>query len=632
MGEVFSTDSKSLSSPGFLAPERSKSRRKKRHSVSKRASSSSNTLPERRRYRNSSKGVESLSMTAYLSMRSPNSRRGDNSAPTREFWEALEASETDSQRRRWHDVVKRSPSGRISDEDPDRLEKLIVRKGVPLEYRQLLWCGNSMDGNEDLENMSLPKERVLESCWKQIDMDTPRTPYLTAATRDRLQRVLRYFSAFASPQSGYCQGMNFVAAVPLSIGLSEKCTLGILKKLIVDPAGILYGMYDPDLTGLHQEVDNLEMAVSLCYPHLLQRLGSSADFASFAVDSWLTLFASRLPYHAILRYWDYILAFHTDRSLVRSIIIAQMLYLLPESEHSAWDDHEHVALGQYRDRLASLVKSDVDAILELSMKVRAELAKVKARKPRGNGRYNRSEETKYEAVMIILENELSDDDHLKAALHYFLEGNSGGKDLLGILQRVDSADHEDATDTVGEIMGDDSSINSDLPHSSSSGTASRMPHSPAVDLAQAYIEVVQWRSQQRIDQILHSEKKSIEVLQDLVDYVIECSDSFRASGVLVDLFLEHDTDFMAFIADPKDLQELLQCVSRISSSEEPTNGKGPDQHFDPVAVSQTILSQSGGLSLHGLLDWYAAAAFSLRRWLALELLAGTKIDLTRLCL
>ena len=131
-----------------------------------------------------------------------------------------------------------------------------------------------------------------------------------------LRRVLLAFAAHA-PTTGYCQSMNFVAALLLlavargparlhapprggggpPTPADEEAAFWLLVALADDDGGILYrGLYGAELAGCHVELRCLEGLVKSKLPKVAARLDrAGADMSLLATDWFLCLFCTALP-------------------------------------------------------------------------------------------------------------------------------------------------------------------------------------------------------------------------------------------------------------------------------------------------------------------------------------------------
>ncbi|BDA49083.1 TBC1 domain family member 2A [Coccomyxa sp. Obi] len=201
----------------------------------------------------------------------------------------------------------------------EKLKKLC-RKGIPPQYRPWVWMSLSGAAEKQGEHMANYYDAMVhmgESTSEfahQIDLDLARTfpanDYMsTEEGQAALRRVLLAFSAH-QPQVGYCQSMNYLAAMLLlALDRSEEKAFWVLVSLI-DDGGILYqGMYSQNLVGAHVEMRSLQELVVAKLPRLHQHFGKlGCDMTIIATDWFLCLFSTSLPAETTMRCWDALLS------------------------------------------------------------------------------------------------------------------------------------------------------------------------------------------------------------------------------------------------------------------------------------------------------------------------------------
>ncbi|TYZ57438.1 hypothetical protein PybrP1_003678 [[Pythium] brassicae (nom. inval.)] len=137
---------------------------------------------------------------------------------------------------------------------------------------------------------------------------TPPTPGPTVERRrEALENVVRAFSS-VNTEIGYCQGMDHVTAVLLSVvDWHEARAFWLLTSLVASPRYSLDALYSPGLPDLSLRCYQLEQLLHLYLPELARYL-SAIDFpiSMFATSWFLTLFTSMetLSYDVILHVFD----------------------------------------------------------------------------------------------------------------------------------------------------------------------------------------------------------------------------------------------------------------------------------------------------------------------------------------
>ncbi|KAK9832050.1 hypothetical protein WJX81_002190 [Elliptochloris bilobata] len=200
----------------------------------------------------------------------------------------------------------------------DKLKKLC-RKGVPPELRPRVWPQVSGAAAWQAQHIAgyfeamVARGEAESEFARQIELDLPRTFPANAwvagaAGQAALRRVLLAFSAHA-PSMGYCQGMNYLAAMALlALACAEEGAFWVLAAMI-DDGGILYrNTYAHNLVGAHVEMRSLEELVAAKLPRLHRRLAElGCDMTILATDWFLCLYATSVPCETALRVWDALL-------------------------------------------------------------------------------------------------------------------------------------------------------------------------------------------------------------------------------------------------------------------------------------------------------------------------------------
>ncbi|KAL6763534.1 TBC-domain-containing protein [Haematococcus lacustris] len=195
-----------------------------------------------------------------------------------------------------------------------RLKKLVRQGGVPAAHRAWVWSevsgANAMrsDHPSNYFRRLSTSSQASEASIRQIDLDLPRTypehQWLCSVTgQASLCSVLLAYSIH-NPQVGYCQGLNFVAAMLLvSTDKQPETAFWLLTALL---ERILYiNNYSPDLPGFQVEMLTLTDLVKEKLPKLHKHLQDlSCEMQILATDWYLTLYATSLPPEVAVRVWD----------------------------------------------------------------------------------------------------------------------------------------------------------------------------------------------------------------------------------------------------------------------------------------------------------------------------------------
>ncbi|KAG4181149.1 hypothetical protein ERO13_A10G208300v2 [Gossypium hirsutum] len=231
--------------------------------------------------------------------------------------------------------------------------EVLVRGGVPMALRGELWqafvgvkarrvdnyyqdllanetnCGNNTE-QQSLQSDS--KGSTTESIggpekWKgQIEKDLPRTfpghPALDDDGRNALRRLLTAYARH-NPSVGYCQAMNFFAALLLLL-MPEENAFWTLMGIIDD---YFDGYYSEEM--IESQVDQLvfEELVRERFPKLVNHLDYLGVQVAWVTGPWfLSIFMNMLPWESVLRVWDVLLYEGNRVMLFRTALALMELY------------------------------------------------------------------------------------------------------------------------------------------------------------------------------------------------------------------------------------------------------------------------------------------------------------------
>ncbi|XWS75079.1 hypothetical protein CRYUN_Cryun01aG0054300 [Craigia yunnanensis] len=231
----------------------------------------------------------------------------------------------------------------------DELE-VLVRGGVPMALRGELWqafvgvrtrrvdnyyqdlLANETNSGNNTEQQSFQsdcKGSTTESIcgpekWKgQIEKDLPRTfpghPALDDDGRNALRRLLTAYARH-NPSVGYCQAMNFFAALLLLL-MPEENAFWALMGIIDD---YFDGYYSEEM--IESQVDQLvfEELVRERFPKLVNHLDYLGVEVAWVTGPWfLSIFMNMLPWESVLRVWD-VLLFEGNRVMLFRTALALM--------------------------------------------------------------------------------------------------------------------------------------------------------------------------------------------------------------------------------------------------------------------------------------------------------------------
>ncbi|KAG8642123.1 TBC1 domain family member 2A [Manihot esculenta] len=192
--------------------------------------------------------------------------------------------------------------------------KKLIRKGIPPVLRPKVWFSLSGAAKKKstvpesyYNDMTKAVEGKVTPATRQIDHDLPRTfpghPWLdTPEGHAALRRVLVAYS-FRDSDVGYCQGLNYVAALLLLVMKTEEDVFWMLAVLLENV--LVNDCYTNNLSGCHVEQRVFkDLLVKEC-PRIAAHLEELEFNVSLVATEWfLCLFSKSLPSETTLRVWD----------------------------------------------------------------------------------------------------------------------------------------------------------------------------------------------------------------------------------------------------------------------------------------------------------------------------------------
>lgn len=154
-------------------------------------------------------------------------------------------------------------------------------------------------------------QEVSKKIQKVYNADVPRTfQGSTSFSSEELSRVLTAFSIYR-PNIGYCQGLNFIAAILISV-VGEENAFYLLVKIIDNYIPKSY--YSDDMIDFRTDLKMLQMLVKERLPKLFQFAEQLKYEWMMVLSGWiLTIFSNSFPVPVVLRIWDSVL-FQSQKS------------------------------------------------------------------------------------------------------------------------------------------------------------------------------------------------------------------------------------------------------------------------------------------------------------------------------
>ncbi|OIW04287.1 hypothetical protein TanjilG_00847 [Lupinus angustifolius] len=216
--------------------------------------------------------------------------------------------------------------------------KKLIRKGIPPVLRPKIWFSLSGAAKKKstvpdsyYDDLTKAVEGKVTPATRQIDHDLPRTfpghPWLdTPEGHASLRRVLVVYS-FRDSDVGYCQGLNYVAALLLLVMKTEEDAFWMLAVLLENV--LVSDCYTNNLSGCHVDQRVFKDLVVKKCPRIASHLETLEFDVSLVTTEWfLCLFSKSLPSETTLRVWDVI--FYEGAKVIFNVALA--IFKMKEDE------------------------------------------------------------------------------------------------------------------------------------------------------------------------------------------------------------------------------------------------------------------------------------------------------------
>lgn len=195
---------------------------------------------------------------------------------------------------------------------------------------------------------------------KKKQGDTGKEDYAKATGgQASLRRVLRAYSVY-DKDVGYCQGMNFIAAMFITF-VSEEEAFWMLVAVMNDPPCRMRGLFGEGMSGAHRVLHVAEKLILQFLPKLSQHLERENVHITMYATQWLlTLYTSSFPFDLVTRVWDCFLA--EGWKIVYRVMLAILEQSAPDLMKLRFED----ILAYFREIPN---KVDGDEILSAALKI-----------------------------------------------------------------------------------------------------------------------------------------------------------------------------------------------------------------------------------------------------------------------
>uniref|UniRef100_A0A3Q1GKC0 TBC1 domain family, member 2 n=1 Tax=Acanthochromis polyacanthus TaxID=80966 RepID=A0A3Q1GKC0_9TELE len=230
--------------------------------------------------------------------------------------------------------------------------KVLLRGGVPREYRQRVWRWMVRQVQDHLSTPLLCFQLCEKSrtsphpASRQIQLDLHRTlttnQHFSSPSSPALQQLRRVLLAFSwqNPAIGYCQGLNRLAAIALLVLQSEEDAFWCLVTVV--EAIMPQDYYTKNLVASQADQRVLKDFMAEKLPRLMAHFEDHSIDVSLITFNWfLVVFVESLPSDILLPLWDAFLYEGTK------VIFRYALALFKYKEDDILKIHDSVEIYQY---------------------------------------------------------------------------------------------------------------------------------------------------------------------------------------------------------------------------------------------------------------------------------------------
>lgn len=192
--------------------------------------------------------------------------------------------------------------------------KRYCRKGIPAEHRPMVWmcvtgAQSKLEQNPGQYKQLVAAEHspdLMETIQMDIHRTFPDNLYFCSATDSNSLRKPLFNVLIAlghkNATVGYCQGMNYIAALLLLTMKNEEKVFWLMDSLVND---LLPEYYNPDMKAIKIDQEVLGELVKWKYPDIYKHLEDHGlSWCIVGMKWFICLFADVMPVDTVLRIWD----------------------------------------------------------------------------------------------------------------------------------------------------------------------------------------------------------------------------------------------------------------------------------------------------------------------------------------
>lgn len=168
----------------------------------------------------------------------------------------------------------------------------------------------SLESNEEVSvnnmptNEKPPRPRVPPNGASIKRKEKPQIDFVVAeGGQAKLRRVLRAYGTY-DPEVGYCQGMNFIAAMFITFVTEEEAFWLLVQVMNARPCR-MRGLFLDGMSEAHQVLYVAERLIERFLPRLHRHFQREHIHITMFATQWLlTMYTSSFPFDVVTRVWD----------------------------------------------------------------------------------------------------------------------------------------------------------------------------------------------------------------------------------------------------------------------------------------------------------------------------------------